>query len=183
MSRAISLDLFRTAGVVRTIPCLSLWEPWASLIVAGLKRHETRHWHTKRRGLVAIHAAKKVDAAGAPDELCEFAFGAGWRRTRPVGCVVAVAELTGCYLTDHLAEGFPPLLAKVAHCDLMAGNYAPGRYGFALDHVRPLKDPLPIVGRQGWFDWRAPADLESRLLPEVDHAAAAARWDAWRAAA
>jgi hypothetical protein len=159
------------------IPCLSLWEPWASLIVAGLKRHETRHWPTRVRGRVAIHASKKVDVPDAPHELCEFAFGEGWARNRPVGCVVAVAELVGCYRTEALTDPRGvKLLGELAECDELSGNYAPGRYAFRFANVRPLAAPLPLIGRQGFFRWQPPADLEARLLPANDHAAAAARW-------
>ena len=38
---------------------LSLWQPWASAIAVGAKVFETRHWATERRGLIAIHAAKR----------------------------------------------------------------------------------------------------------------------------
>jgi hypothetical protein len=39
---------------------LSLWQPWASLVVAGTKHWETRSWSTDYRGLLAIHATKRV---------------------------------------------------------------------------------------------------------------------------
>lgn len=168
-------DLF---GAGTPIPCLSLWEPWGSLIPAGFKRHETRHWPTKRRGRVAIHAAKRVvtDIDPRLQALCDFALGGGWEKTRPIGCVIAVADLTGCYASDHLAEGRPPLLEPIEECDFLAGNFEDGRYGFRLENVRALRDPLPLIGRQGFFNWMPPADLESRLLPAVDHAEASARW-------
>lgn len=38
--------------------CLSLYEPWASLMSLGVKRVETRSWSTSYRGKVAIHASK-----------------------------------------------------------------------------------------------------------------------------
>ncbi len=37
---------------------ISLWQPHASLVVAGVKRFETRSWATSYRGRLAIHAAK-----------------------------------------------------------------------------------------------------------------------------
>lgn len=37
---------------------ISLWQPWASLVAAGIKRIETRSWGTNFRGPIAIHAAK-----------------------------------------------------------------------------------------------------------------------------
>ena len=45
----------------KVIKAISLWQPWASLIVCGAKEIETRSWSTKVRGTVAIHAAKTKD--------------------------------------------------------------------------------------------------------------------------
>ena len=171
--------------MIQALPVLTLWEPWGSLIAAGFKRHETRHWATRVRGPVAIHAAaRRVDAELEPDleELCAFALGGGWRRNRPLGCVVAVADLTDCLsaymLTLETCMADPPA-DHLRRCDELAGNYADGRYGFRLDNVRPLDEPLPLKSRQSPFwSWRPPADLASRLLPPVDHFAAAARWEA-----
>lgn len=172
---ALSLD------PARPIPVLTLWEPWASLIVAGVKRHETRHWPTKRRGPVAIHAAQRCERDVEPDlaELCAFALGADWRHTRPTGCVLALADLTGCVRADWLAEGLPPLVDPAEPCDLVAGDFGLGRFGFRLDAVRPLAGPLPLKSRQTPFwHWFPPADLASRLRPAVDHVAASRRWEA-----
>ena len=41
------------------IKAITLWEPWAILIVGGYKRWETRSWSTGYRGPLAIHAAKQ----------------------------------------------------------------------------------------------------------------------------
>lgn len=40
---------------------LTLHQPWATLLALGEKTIETRSWDTKHRGIVAIHAGKKVD--------------------------------------------------------------------------------------------------------------------------
>lgn len=40
-------------------PTISLDEPWASLVAAGIKSIETRSWATKHRGLIFIHATVK----------------------------------------------------------------------------------------------------------------------------
>jgi hypothetical protein len=37
--------------------CVSLHQPWASLLVAGIKRLEGRSWGTSHRGRLWIHAA------------------------------------------------------------------------------------------------------------------------------
>lgn len=43
------------------VKALSLWQPWASLLVHGHKRVETRGWPTSFRGPLLIHAAKRLD--------------------------------------------------------------------------------------------------------------------------
>lgn len=37
---------------------ITLWQPWASLMAAGVKTIETRGWSTDYRGPLVIHAAK-----------------------------------------------------------------------------------------------------------------------------
>jgi activating signal cointegrator 1 len=39
--------------------CLSMHQPWASLLIAGIKKHEGRTWYTPHRGRLWIHAASK----------------------------------------------------------------------------------------------------------------------------
>ena len=38
---------------------LTIWQPWASLLVSGQKKYETRSWATSYRGPIAIHAAMR----------------------------------------------------------------------------------------------------------------------------
>jgi hypothetical protein len=37
------------------------------------------------------------------------------------------------------------------------GDFTPGRYGWLLDNIRPLREPIPVKGRQGL--WTPDADL------------------------
>lgn len=41
--------------------CLSVRQPWATLIVRGIKDVENRVWTTPHRGPILIHAARKLD--------------------------------------------------------------------------------------------------------------------------
>lgn len=152
-------DLFSDTTDLKAI---SLWQPWASLIAAGLKRHETRHWPTEHRGPIAIHAAKRMDVAGAPEELCIAAFGPNWRDILPMGAMVAVARLTHC-------RNSRSVLCSLTRADREAGNFAPGRYAWRLEGVRPLSRPIETIGRQGLFNWSPPEDLEARLDRPLDH--------------
>jgi hypothetical protein len=39
--------------------CLTLYQPWATLLILGAKKIETRSWQTSHRGPLAIHAGAK----------------------------------------------------------------------------------------------------------------------------
>ena len=39
--------------------CISMHQPWASLMVYGIKRFEGREWLTKYRGPLWVHATSK----------------------------------------------------------------------------------------------------------------------------
>lgn len=51
--------------------CLSVRNPWASLIVLGLKGIENRTWTTNYRGRIAIHASSKPSEIAAYRQFLE----------------------------------------------------------------------------------------------------------------
>ena len=153
------------------IRALSLWQPWASLMAWGFKLHETRHWATRVRGRVAIHAANVLDEEGAPQKLSEFAFGPVLRDRLPLGAVVAVGYLDDCRPTEEV-------VGSIDQCDWLAGNYEFGRFAFRFNNIQPLVSPITAKGHQGFWWWTPPDDLEARLLPPVDHAEIVRKWEA-----
>lgn len=144
---------------------LTLHQPWASLIALGVKTIETRSWATSYRGPIAIHAAKRIDVAGAPDELCASALGVFWPSSVPIGAVVAIGRLVDVSYADQVPE------EELTAADREAGNFTRGRYAWRLTDIRPLRKPIPLTGRQGLFNWTPPANLAANLLLGVDHRA------------
>jgi len=70
-----------------------LKQPWAALVVQGLKSIEIRRWPTPRRGRILIHASKLPDQrpeawAWVPAEVQPLA--------KLCGGIIGAAELTGC---------------------------------------------------------------------------------------
>lgn len=43
------------------LPCLSMHQPWAALVVRRLKPIENRNWIIEREGVFLVHASKKQD--------------------------------------------------------------------------------------------------------------------------
>lgn len=128
---------------------ISLWQPWASAIPLGLKHVETRHWSTPYRGPLAIHAARRWDRQQREFASVERALGRLPKRL-PLGAIVAVAVLADVRRTDELKT-------QVSAVERIYGDFSPGRFGWMLVEVRALAEPIPYLGRQGFFS--VPDDL------------------------
>lgn len=131
---------------------LSLYQPWATLMAIGSKQIETRHWSTKYRGPLAIHAAKKIIPGFG--QLCHTEpFKSALSRVGydemecfEFGKVVAIVDLFAVEPTDGLACDIPP-----SECSF--GNYEAGRFAWLTKGVRKFPEAIPLIGRQGLFNW------------------------------
>lgn len=98
---------------------------------------------------------------GTPDALMGL-FG---QALMPVGCVVCTVKLVAALQLGELAEGTARPASRVvrrissrtmADCFTVRnddfGDYAPGRWAWLLQDVRPLAPPAGAVGRQGFFE-------------------------------
>lgn len=131
--------------------CLSLWEPWATLIARGDKHIETRSWFTSYRGPLAIQSAKSTKLLHMWEALwyeandgipgCAPATPATW----PHGRVIAVATLFDCVPTVPLAD-------VLSMKERAFGDYTIGRFAWLLKDVRVLSTPIPTRGYQGLWD-------------------------------
>ena len=145
--------------------CLTLKQPFASLIVCGEKRIETRSWRTRHAGRIAIHASARwdhdfLDLCDEPEfreALARHNLRAG---TLPLGAVLGTVELVACLPSEQLR---PALIenqqgkVRVAMLDgtevamdadkeLAFGDYSPRRWGWLLREPRPLRRPVPCKG-------------------------------------
>jgi hypothetical protein len=115
---------------------ITLWQPWAQLIVTGAKRVETRHWPTNIRGVIAIHAAKrKLDLTSFHGVL-------------PLGAVVGTVELVDCIRIEELYGSEYDSPAERSY-----GDWSPGRYGWLLRNPVLFDAPVPARGSQGFWRW------------------------------
>lgn len=151
---------------------LTLWQPWASLIAFGAKQIETRSWDTRYRGPLAIHAGKgfplecralcaeepfrsALQAAEIPD----------WQAL-PLGAVVAVVTVADCRPTGRTLSSYPfapEWLPEEGSPERAFGDYRPGRYGWFLENILRLPEPVPAKGRQGLWNWEPSAEVRALL--------------------
>ncbi len=155
---------------------ITVWQPWAGALTAGIKKNETRSWAMKYRGPIAIHAAKKA----VPTPWGEAIEPEAWRVLQKIllkiganlyyesgitpapdkyesklafGAVLATAELVDCIPIT------PEYIATLSPDELALGDYTPGRYAWKLANVKKLPEPVPTKGRQGLWNWEPEAVL------------------------
>ncbi len=156
---------------------LSLTQPWASLVALGAKRVETRSWPTSYRGPLAIHAAAGLGPVGGKRGLRDLVGEQPFRKVLlgtvsgyvppweiadvlPLGAILAVCELTDCRSTGRDMYG-PAWLEGLSEQELAFGDFTYGRYGWTLDNICALPEPIPCRGALGL--WAPPADVLARL--------------------
>lgn len=122
---------------VEDVRILSIRQPWAGLIVAGIKDVENRSWPTRYRGPLAVHAGLADDPAG-------------WEMTRTLG--VQIPDVRGAIIG----------VVTVADCVRDADSFwaIPDMWQWVLTDPVSM-DPLPFRGRQGLI--RAPAVVVEHL--------------------
>ncbi|XP_045777560.1 activating signal cointegrator 1 [Maniola jurtina] len=92
--------------------CLSMHQPWASLLVEGIKRHEGRTWYTSHRGRLWIASTAK-----APDHSVVRAVENQYRVLRPdeqhkfpsfypTGCLLGCVNLDDCLPQEEYAKKY-----------------------------------------------------------------------------
>ncbi|XP_076984300.1 activating signal cointegrator 1 isoform X2 [Tamandua tetradactyla] len=94
--------------------CLSMHQPWASLLVKGIKRVEGRTWYTPHRGRLWIAATAKTPSTQEVSELQ-----ATYRLLRgkdlefpsdyPSGCLLGCVDLTDCLSQKQFKEQYPDI--------------------------------------------------------------------------
>jgi hypothetical protein len=120
---------------------LSLKQPWATLLVHGLKTIEVRRWPTARRGTILIHAARVPDErseawARVPAELREAA--------HLLGGIIGQGELTDC-LSYRTQDAFAADASR--HLNDPSWFQGPALYGFVFANL----SVLPFRPYSGWM--------------------------------
>ena len=116
---------------------LSIRQPWAWLIINGIKDIENRDWKTGYRGNLIIHASKMWDQEGYDFLQKKFT---DWKtdflpekEDYDRGCLIGAVEMVDC-VEDHPSKWFF------------------GKYGFAFQAPEVWAYPIPYRGHLGFFE-------------------------------
>lgn len=139
------------------IKTISLHQPWADLLVRGVKRYETRGWEMKHRGPLAIHAALKPfrpenNQAWFNDFLKELPAWENLAASAVERFDVSELKYGGLVGVVHVEDSRPTSVIKYMNPnDRMLGDYGEGRWFSRCRAVRRFPDIIPCRGAQGWF--------------------------------
>lgn len=181
---AIKLPAKPIPAKLPRIPCLSLWQPWATLMAIGAKKIETRHWPvpSKYRGLFAIHAAKKVERslivedpfyehlvglisstdALSDDEEIRESYSPEIISVLPRGAIIGVCVLDDCVSTNARKNTPKP---TEDDDEYWFGNFERDRYMWATRDMIALPEPIPYKGKQGM--WWLESEAVQRICEQI----------------
>ena len=119
--------------------CLSIKEPYASLIKHKHKMIETRSWKTKYRGELFIHASKKlIDKKLLNNDVLELIEDMNMN----YGKIICKVKLVDCvYMDDNFIKEISENKKEYA-----CGMYEVGRYAWILDDIEIIS-PIDAKGK------------------------------------
>lgn len=135
---------------------ISIWQPFASLIVHNHKFIETRGWDAPKSLIgetIAIASTKIIrpeqKAYMRDPEFMKFyqETGLPGLEELPLGCVLGTVQL---HSSDVMTEED---LEEVTDEEQMFGDWEVGHYAWRLRHPRAFQYPVPCVGKQGIWEW------------------------------
>jgi hypothetical protein len=141
---------------MRKIKVISIVQPWATLIMLGEKRFETRSWATKYRGELGIHSSKKMDKRICEQEPFKSVLGKhGYTAVSlPVGTILGKANLTKCLAVTGDVES----VALLENGELVEGNeyafgsFNEGRFAWEIRDIVQIQ-PIPAKGQLGLWNY------------------------------
>lgn len=138
---------------------LSLLQPWATLVVIGAKKIETRSFRTKYRGPILIHAGIKM---GRDQEYLIFSepFHSALKNLKelPLGKIIGSVTIKEVVETELICA-FPSTASHdlLTEVEKSFGDYSNGRFAWLLESPHSFKHHIPFIGGVGFtkdFDER-----------------------------
>lgn len=120
--------------------CITIKQPWASLIVNKYKNYEFRSWKTNYRGKIYIHAGvskEKIHLEKYKDYNLNYIF----------GFIIGEAEITDCIFIDNKFKN------KLLEEDPVVYTNASG-YAFVLKNIIEYDNPIPCKGQLGLWNYK-----------------------------
>ena len=127
--------------------CLSMHQPWASLLVYGFKRYEGRDWESNFKGKLWIHATSKKPERSLIEEIedeCEKLYGIEhppFPKHYPTSCVLGAIDMVDCIKASDYKD-IPGAFKETSSSNFL----------FVCKNPRILDIPLKLPGQPKIFN-------------------------------
>lgn len=147
---------------MKYIKVLTVKQPWAFLLIAGLKDVENRNWPTNHRGELFIHASveKSFDWDALIWLMEQKQMGALWAVVRHFGLILN-DEPEKSSITKHHEE-FGAILGSVNLDGCISNSTSPwamsdSKFHWLASNAKPIT-PIPARGSLGLWNYELPED-------------------------
>jgi hypothetical protein len=145
--------------------CLTIHQPWASLVVQGAKRVENRRWPTWHRGLLLIHAGRSREWFPDDDD-CDAITDAGIvvpsADSVPYGAIIGAVSVVDCVRLNAVADDEQTCPLAWLHNDVLAS----GPFCWVLNNPVLFAQPIPCPGQTKL--WYAPEHLSRQIAKQME---------------
>jgi predicted transcriptional regulator len=136
---------------------ISIWNPFASLIVNGFKLYETRTWKApdyligQTLGIASTKTILPAQRGHWVDPAFQD-FYAGTELPPPID--LPHGYLLGTVTLESVELMTAEMMENVSVEEQSYGWWQEGFYAWRMTNPRALFEPIPIRGRQGIYDWK-----------------------------
>ncbi len=123
---------------------LTIKQPYASLIVAGIKKYEFRTWKTNFRGDFLIHAGKGVDK----EEMKKYK---DLNLEYPSGAIIGKVTLEDCIIVDSKFREKLNNENSLVYSNIIKDTQWNG-YAYKLNNVEKI-NPIQINGKLSFWEY------------------------------
>lgn len=116
---------------------LTIKQPWASLIMLGLKKYEFRSWKTDYRGELLIHAGKGIDKDGM-ERLKKYI-----PENMPTERILGKVKLIDCIKTS--SEFYDKVQKE--NKDIYAKSVFNQDYAWQMEVIEVYDNPIKLKGK------------------------------------
>lgn len=142
---------------------LTIWQPWASLIMMGAKPYEFRSWPAPKWIVgkrIAIHAAVKCMASDELDDIIadlESSWGSNWGLGDPKAALDFMKRMRDDRsIARRQAVLGTALVGEPIRCTVLFPNdrdVDPDKWGWPMLEIDVFAEPIPVKGQQGFWNW------------------------------
>ena len=125
--------------------CITIKQPYASLIANGYKKYEFRTWRTKYRGEIYIHAGLGIDK----EAMKRFEY---LNLDYPQGQIIAKAEIIDCLEITKEVKEILKKEDKIVYQGAI-NHQGKNEYGFVLENIEKIK-PIKAKGKLSLWDYK-----------------------------